>query len=144
MEQSKLVSIVIAKLKVAYPYYFEKLSDEEFLGMIALYQEHFNNFNSSALLLAINKIIHNCKFMPTVAEIIETYRTVARSYFKDLIENQGKDLEDKDYLLSMVDWYLVKDENLPKEIIDQINELDRIKLSTEKKEALFYDNSRII
>ena len=63
MEQSKLISVIIANFKVAYPYYFTKLSDEEFLGLVGIYQEYFGKFNGNALMRAVKKIIKKEKFM---------------------------------------------------------------------------------
>lgn len=71
MEKSKLISNLIAKLKVAYPYYFDKLNNDMFLGLVALYQEHLSSFNEQTLKKAFNSIIHKNKFMPSLSEIIE-------------------------------------------------------------------------
>ena len=57
MEQSNLISCVIAKLKIAYPYYFNKLSKEDFVGMVTMYQEYLGNLNPNALMMTLKKII---------------------------------------------------------------------------------------
>lgn len=71
MEQQKLVSIVIAKFKIAYPYYFKDLTDEEFVGLISMYQEELSIYNEQTLALAVKTIIKRNKFMPSLSEIIE-------------------------------------------------------------------------
>lgn len=71
MEHQKLISMVIAKFKIAYPYYFKELSDEEFFGLIAMYQEELSNYNELTLARAVKTIIRTRKFMPTLTELIE-------------------------------------------------------------------------
>lgn len=121
MEQSRLISIIIANLKVAYPYYFSKLSDEEFLGMVGIYQEYFGNFNGNALMRAIKKIIKKEKFMPTIADIIEVYQEEAGTYFVEILENSS--IKDKKFLIDMANWYSIHKE-YPDWFMQRINELD--------------------
>ena len=71
MEQSKLISLIIAKLKLAYPYYFKDLTDEEFTGLFSLYQEELVGYNEATLISAIKSIIRQNKFMPTIKEILD-------------------------------------------------------------------------
>lgn len=125
MEQSKLISIVIAKFKIAYPYYFKDLTDEEFLGLVSMYQEELGSFHPIALLNAIKVIIRNNKFMPTLADIIDEYRKSLKNYYIEVIENSNP--KNKKYLLDMVDWYsLHKDfpENIPNDVISDIKALN--------------------
>ena len=71
MEQSKLVSSVIAKLKIAYPYYFKELKTDDLAGMIGMYQEFLSGYNELTLNSAIRTIIAKSRYMPTLNEIIE-------------------------------------------------------------------------
>lgn len=71
MEQSKLISGVIAKLKVAYPYYFKELTDEEFVGLLSMYQEELSMYSESTLLTAVKNIIRRSKFFPTLKELLD-------------------------------------------------------------------------
>lgn len=128
MEQSKLISIVIANFKVAYPYYFSKLTDEEFIGLVGIYQEYFGTFNGNALILAVKKIIKKEKFMPTIADIIDAYKKEARPYFTELVNKSSLPDEDKKYLTSMADWYSIQEE-FPSDFMARINELDKLKIS---------------
>nr|DAU89331.1 MAG TPA: Loader and inhibitor of phage G40P [Caudoviricetes sp.] len=125
MEQSKLISIVIAKFKIAYPYYFKDLTDEEFLGLVSLYQEELGIFHPIALLNAIKVIIRNNKFMPTLADIIDEYRKSLKNYYIEVIENSNP--KNKKYLLDMVDWYSLHKEfpeNIPNDVISDIKALN--------------------
>ncbi len=125
MEQSKLISIVIAKFKIAYPYYFKDLTDEEFLGLVSLYQEELGSFHPIALLNAIKVIIRNNKFMPTLADIIDEYRKSLKNYYIEVIENSNP--KNKKYLLEMVDWYSLHKEfpeNIPNDAISDIKALN--------------------
>lgn len=125
MEQSKLISIVIAKFKIAYPYYFKDLTDEEFLGLVSLYQEELGSFHPIALLNAIKVIIRNNKFMPTLADIIDEYRKGLKNYYIEVIENSNP--KNKKYLLDMVDWYSLHKEfpeNIPNDVISDIKALN--------------------
>lgn len=71
MEQSKLISVIIVKFKIAYPYYFKELTDEELAGLIAMYQEELSCYNELTLVSAVKSIIRKNKFMPTLNELIE-------------------------------------------------------------------------
>lgn len=96
MKQSKLVSSIIAKLKIAYPYYFKDLTDEEFVGLVSMYQEQIIGYRPEIIMKSVNNIISKSKFMPTVAEILENCKfcesgfkneiikkMIANGYFKD-------------------------------------------------------------
>jgi len=96
MEQSKLISVVIARLKIAYPYYFKELTMEELAGLVSMYQEELIIYNESTLLNAIKSIIRKNKFMPTLKEILDECelckthqknivieRMIQAGYFKD-------------------------------------------------------------
>ena len=96
MEHSKLISGMIAKFKIAYPYYFKDLKNEELIGMISMFQEELSGYNELTISNATKSIIRNNKFMPTLKEIIDecekakTYKTnaviekmIKAGYFKD-------------------------------------------------------------
>ena len=136
MEQSKLISVIIAKLKVAYPSYFEKYNDEEFLGLVSLYQETFIDCNPNALLLTIKKIIKTSKFMPSIAEILDVYRREAKNYYFNILDKADIDDDKKSYLKSMADWYSYQEE-YPSEILKQLNEVEKkVLMSSKNKNKL--------
>ncbi|MCI9434738.1 MAG: hypothetical protein HFI86_05670 [Bacilli bacterium] len=93
MEQSKLISSVIAKLRVAYPYYFKELDDDDkmLLGFIKMYQDQITGYNPKIVLKAIDEIIRTSKFMPTIAEIIEKCDSQSKTYTFDILEIMKKD-----------------------------------------------------
>ena len=76
MEHSKLISLVVAKLKLAYPYYFKELDDDEFLGLVSMYQEELLDYNEATITNAIKYIIRNNKYMPTIKELIDACELV--------------------------------------------------------------------
>ena len=95
MEPSKSISTIIAKLKIAYSYYFKELSNEEFIGLISMYQEELENYNDLTLTTAIKTIIRNNKFMPTLKEIIdecERCRTYNGNSILEKMRNDGYDI----------------------------------------------------
>lgn len=71
MDKSKLISNVIAKLKIAYPYYFKDLNTEELTGLISMYQSNLSIYDYKTVLTIIDEIIKTSRFMPSMAEIIE-------------------------------------------------------------------------
>ena len=70
-EQQKLVSSLIAKLRLAYPYYFKDLDEDMILGLVGMFNDSLCYYSPQCLNAAINSIIKESKFMPTIAEIIE-------------------------------------------------------------------------
>lgn len=71
MEQSKLISMVIARLKLAYPYYFKDLDTEEFIALVGMYQEELSGYNELTLMSAVRSLIRKNKFMPSIHELIQ-------------------------------------------------------------------------
>lgn len=136
---SKSISLVIANLKVAYPYFFKDLSDEEFIGLISMYQENFKNCNEQVLLNTVKKIIKVNKFMPSISQILDKYQDELRYYFINLLKNSNIADEEREYLISMVDWYSLKSE-YPKDLLDKLSRLSNIQISKSEREVLTYDN----
>lgn len=83
MEQSKLSS-AIAKLKIAYPYFFKELRTEELAGMISMYQEYLSEYNETTLSNAVKLIIRKNKFMPSIQELVDECERF-KTYKKNLI-----------------------------------------------------------
>lgn len=91
MGQSKLISVVLAKLKIAYPYYFKDLSKEDFLGLVAMYQEQLSEYNEVTLLNAIKSIIKQSKFMPSIKDIIDECESSRKYKYNIVIEKMKAD-----------------------------------------------------
>lgn len=72
MEQSKLISNVLLKLKLAYPSYFNKLTNEELIALAQMYKEELNKYDNKTLDLSIKELIRDNKYMPSLNEIIKT------------------------------------------------------------------------
>lgn len=86
MEQSKLISGVMAKLRIAYPYYFKDLDEELILGMVKVYQEQLVGYTPEIVLKAIDEIIKTSKFMPSIAEILERCDSQVKTYSYDILK----------------------------------------------------------
>ena len=92
MNQSKSISIILARLKLAYPYYFKNLNDEEFIGLISMFQDGLEDYsNNNILLEAVKSIIKKSKFMPTIKEIIDECELIKISKIKVLLKDMLKD-----------------------------------------------------
>ncbi len=91
MEQSKLISRVIAKLRIAYPYYFKELDEEMLLGLIKMYQDQITGYTPEIVLKAIDEIIRTSKFMPTIADILEKCDSQAKTYTFDILKIMQED-----------------------------------------------------
>ena len=86
MEQSKLISGVIAKLRIAYPYYFKELDEETIIGLVKMYQDQIVGYAPQVVIKSIDQIIKTSKFMPTIAEILEKCESNKFSYIVPIIE----------------------------------------------------------
>lgn len=91
MEQSKLISLLTAKLRIAYPSYFEKLTDEEFIEMLSMYKEELLCYSESVIAAAIKSIIKTNKFMPSIGEIIEACEKALMQQKLDILEKMKND-----------------------------------------------------
>lgn len=91
METSKSISLLIAKLKVAYPSYFRNLSSEDLLQLISMYQDSLGSYNNQVLEEATKTIIKTKKYMPTIAEIIEICDSTKVIVRNEIIEFMIKD-----------------------------------------------------
>lgn len=91
MEKSQLISNVIGKLKLAYPYYFRELKEEETLGMYAMYKEELSQYNEETLTSAIKEIIRTSKYMPSLNEIIEQCEKSRTHKANEIVELMWKD-----------------------------------------------------
>lgn len=91
MEQSKLISGIIAKLKIAYPGYFKNLSKDDIAMLYKVYHEQIVGYASAVVIDAINKIIKNSKFMPSLAEILAECDSSNLAYKFSIIEKMKID-----------------------------------------------------
>ena len=85
MEQSKF-SKLMKVLQVAYPYYFKDLDKETSMAFIQLYYNKLKEYQYEIVAKAIDKIITNNNFMPTLAEVIKECDNEAKLYYKDKLQ----------------------------------------------------------
>lgn len=90
MDQSKLISSVIARLRVAYPHQFKDYNDEMLLGLVKLYQDNLIGYRPETIVTSIDEIIKEFKFMPTIAEIIEKCEKNRFIYENEILEKMNK------------------------------------------------------
>lgn len=91
MEKSKLISSVIAKLKIAYPYYFKDLKTEELAGMISMYQEFLSGYNELTINGAVKSIISKNKYMPSINELIDECENCKTSHGNLILNKMNND-----------------------------------------------------
>ena len=91
MEQSSL-SKIMAMLKIAYPYYFKELKEreEDSRAFISLYSQKLKDYEYPIAAKAINVIITNNKFMPSLAEILDECNRQKKIYYKTVIDEMYK------------------------------------------------------
>lgn len=89
MERSKLISSMIARLRVAYPSQFKDYDEEMLLGLVKLYQDSLASYRSDTIVTSIDEIIKESKFMPTIAEIIERCEKNRFIYENEILEKMN-------------------------------------------------------
>lgn len=91
MEQSKLINSVMVRLKLAYPSYFNTLSNEELIILTKVYQEELSSFNENTLTKAIKNIIRNSKYMPTLKDILDECNKFKNHNLNAIIERMKRE-----------------------------------------------------
>ena len=89
MEQS-FYSSMIAKLRVAYPYYFKDMKKEQAYEIARTYKESLN-YSPAIIESAIKEIIKTSTFMPSIAEIIEACENTDKQQKFEVIAKMEKD-----------------------------------------------------
>ena len=91
METSNLISSVILKLKLAYPSYFNKLTDEELIALAQMYKDELSSYNEKTLNIAIKNLIRSNKYMPSLNEIISECESNKTHNANTILERMKKD-----------------------------------------------------
>lgn len=91
MEKSNIIGSLMLKLRMAYPYYFKDLKEEETLGMYAMYEEELSQYNEETITTAIKNIIRNNKYMPSLSEIIEECDKCKTHKANEIVEKMWED-----------------------------------------------------
>ena len=89
MEQSQL-SKVIKVLTMSYPYFFKDMNEEDIISLTLLYKQKLKDFEYPIVAKAIDVIITNNKFMPSLAEILDECNRQKRIYYKTVIDEMYK------------------------------------------------------
>ena len=90
MEQLEF-SKIIKVLTMAYPYYFKDMDKENTIMFSQLYYNKLKKYNYQIVANAINKIIDEKEYMPTLSEIIKKCDKEYRNYYKEKIDLMYKD-----------------------------------------------------
>lgn len=91
MEQSNLISNVIIKLQIAFPSYFNKLTEEESIALAKMYKEELKQYGEPILSEAIKSVIRKSKFMPSLNEIINECESYKKKYINEIIDRMKTD-----------------------------------------------------
>lgn len=70
MQRSEII-IILKKIKLAYPRFYNDISKQEAEDIVILWEEFFKNEDPSLVMLAVNSLISTFKFPPTIADIKE-------------------------------------------------------------------------
>lgn len=89
MEQSQL-SKIIKVLTMSYPYFFKDMNEDDILSLTLLYKQKLKDYEYPIVAKAIDVIITNNKFMPSLAEIIDECNRQKRIYYKKVIDEMYK------------------------------------------------------
>ncbi len=139
MEHSKLISGMIAKFKIAYPYYFKDLKNEELIGMISMFQEELSGYNELTISNATKSIIRKNKFMPTLKEIIDECENVRTYKINVIIEKMKKAGYFKDPREIDKTYKFIEEGIIPDWLIE-----DMKKYGYEEEKSLGYNNLKLL
>jgi hypothetical protein len=136
MEQSNLSKIFKA-LKLAYPYYFKNLTEEDSTMFLQLYYSKLKKYRYEIISKAIDNIITNNDFMPSLAEVLKECDKQSKAYYKNQLEKMyayGYFKTDEEYGKAVM-WLLEERPIIPewlKKDVDNFIETNTIKqLKTE-------------
>lgn len=107
MEQSSFIKIVNV-LKIAYPYYFKDLDKESSQAFMQLYYTKLKKYRYEIVAKAIDNIITNNNYMPTLAEVINECNLQSKLYYKGILNQmyvKGYFKTDEEYGKSVM-WLL--------------------------------------
>ena len=122
MEQlnfSKIVNV----LRIAYPYYFKDMEKESTIMFNQLYYSKLKRYDYVVVSNAINKIIENSEFMPTIAEIIAECDKETRKLYKikiDKMYSNGYFKTDQEYGKAL-QWLFEDKPIIPSWLLEEIN-----------------------
>jgi len=121
---------LIRVFQAAYPYYFKDMSKEQSLAFVKLYYSKLKKYDYQVAAKAIDNIITNNNYMPTLAEIIKECDKEYKNYNKLRIEKlykQGYFKSDEEFGKAMM-WLLEDKPLIPNWLENDMKKITDIKL----------------
>lgn len=134
MEQlnfSKIVNV----LRIAYPYYFKDMEKESTIMFNQLYYSKLKRYDYVVVSNAINNIIENSEFMPTIAEIMAECDKETRKLYKikiDKMYSNGYFKTDQEYGKAL-QWLFEDKPIIPSWLLDEIKGYEEKLLTSKDK-----------
>ena len=134
MEQlnfSKIVNV----LRIAYPYYFKDMEKESTIMFNQLYYSKLKKYDYVVVSNAINNIIENSEFMPTIAEIMAECDKETRKLYKikiDKMYSNGYFKTDQEYGKAL-QWLFEDKPIIPSWLLDEIKGYEEKLLTSKTK-----------
>lgn len=134
MEQlnfSKIVNV----LRIAYPYYFKDMEKESTIMFNQLYYSKLKRYDYVVVSNAINKIIENSEFMPTIAEIMAECDKETRKLYKikiDKMYSNGYFKTDQEYGKAL-QWLFEDKPIIPSWLLEEIKGYEEKLLTSKTK-----------
>ena len=134
MEQSNFSKIVNV-LRIAYPYYFKDMEKESTIMFNQLYYSKLKRYDYVVVSNAINKIIENSEFMPTIAEIMAECDKETRKLYKikiDKMYSNGYFKTDQEYGKAL-QWLFEDKPIIPSWLLEEIKGYEEKLLTSKTK-----------
>lgn len=137
MEQLNFSKIANA-MKVAYPYYFKDLSQEDSTMFLQLYYNKLKKYRYEIVAKAVDNIITTHNFMPTLAEVINECDKECKIYYKDILQqmySKGYFKSDEEYGKAVM-WLLEDKPLIPNWLEQDIISFEKSNKLIENKKEL--------
>lgn len=134
MEQSNFSKIVNV-LRIAYPYYFKDMEKESTIMFNQLYYSKLKRYDYVVVSNAINNIIENSEFMPTIAEIMAECDKETRKLYKikiDKMYSNGYFKTDQEYGKAL-QWLFEDKPIIPSWLLEEIKGYEEKLLTSKAK-----------
>ena len=128
---SKIVNV----LRIAYPYYFKDMEKESTIMFNQLYYSKLKRYDYVVVSNAINNIIENSEFMPTIAEIMAECDKETRKLYKikiDKMYSNGYFKTDQEYGKAL-QWLFEDKPIIPSWLLEEIKGYEEKLLTSKAK-----------
>ena len=122
-------------LRIAYPYYFKDMEKESTIMFNQLYYSKLKRYDYVVVSNAINNIIENSEFMPTIAEIMAECDKETRKLYKikiDKMYSDGYFKTDQEYGKAL-QWLFEDKPIIPSWLLDEIKGYEEKLLTSKAK-----------